>query len=66
MAALPRPGGRKMENIPGRVVVDPEIFVSGNVISRMYVPLLGSGKGVFKCLELLQSHGRVFFVLILR
>lgn len=41
-----------------RVVVDPEIFMNENVILSTYaVPLLGSGKALFKNLKILQLYG---------
>lgn len=46
-----------------RVVVDPEIFMNENVIlSTSAVPLLVSGKVLFKNLKILQSYwGGLFF-----
>lgn len=41
-----------------RAVVDPEIFMNENVILSTYaVPLLGSGRVLFKNLKVLQSCG---------
>lgn len=47
-----------------RVVVDPEIFMNENVILSTYaVPLLVSGKVLFKNLKILQSYGGGLFFL---
>lgn len=51
-----------------RVVVDPEILMNENVILSTYaVPLLVSGKVLFKNLKILQSYGGgLFFFFFLR